>query len=130
MALPGFRRRFVVTSGEGWVRSAVEDDFHCMIVTIRHSGGVAMAIEPQMERAPWTTCPGAIEQLKATFTGVRLDEFAQRGEKQQNCPHLHDLAVIAAAHAADPQPLVYDIHTADPVDGVVRTELRRDGVPV
>ena len=129
-SLPGYRRRFVVTPGEGWVQSALEDDFHCMAVLIRHDGNVATAIEPQMERAPWTTCPGAVEQLKRTFTGVRLDDFAERGEKQLNCTHLHDLALLAGAHATDSQSLAYDILVSDPIDGLVRTELRRNGTSV
>ena len=129
-SLPGYRRRFVVTPGPGWVQSAMEDDFHCMVVLIRHDGSVATAVEPQMERAPWTTCPGAVEQLKQTFTGVRLDAFPERGEKQQNCTHLHDLALLAGAHAFDTQPLAYDILVSDPIDGLIRTELRRNGTPV
>jgi hypothetical protein len=128
--LPGYRRRFIVTPGLGWVRSALEDDFHCMAVLIRHDGEVATAIEPQMERAPWTTCPGAVEQLKQSFTGVRLDAFAERGDKQQNCTHLHDLALLAGTHALDSQQLVYDILVSDPVDGLIRTELRRNGTSV
>jgi len=129
-SLPGFRRRFIVTPGQGWVQGAVEDDFHCMAVLIRHDGVIATEIEPQMERAPWSTCPGAVEQLKATFTGIRLDAFAQRGEKTRNCTHLHDLALLAAAHADDGERLVYDVLVADPVDGVLRSELRRNGMPV
>lgn len=129
-SLLGYRRRFIITPGEGWVQSALEDDFHCMAVLIRHDGEVATAIEPLMERAPWTTCPGAVEQLKQSFVGVRLDAFAERGEKQQNCTHLHDLAVLGAAHATDRAPLVYDILVSDPIDGALRAELRRDGTPV
>lgn len=128
--LPGFRRRFIVTTGPGWVRSALEDDFHCMAVTIRHDGTVAAALEPEMERAPWNTCPGAVEQLKSTFTGARIDAFGERGDKPQNCTHLHDLAVLAAAHAFDGEPLAYDILVSDPIDGVIRTELRRNGTPI
>lgn len=129
-SLPGYRRRFIVTPGEGRVQSALEDDFHRMAVLLRHDGTTATAIEPLMERAPWTTCPGAVEQLKQTFTGVRLDGFAERGEKQQNCTHLHDLAMLAAAHASDSEPLIYDILVSDPIDGVIRTELRRNGAAV
>ena len=81
-----------------------------------------------MIRAPWTTCPGAVAQLERTFTGVALNAFAARGEKRANCTHLHDLALLAAAHAADVEPLVYDVLVADPIDGKRRAELRRDGV--
>jgi hypothetical protein len=108
----------------------VEDDYHCMSVTVRHDGNIATAVEPVLARAPWTTCPGAVEQLKQTFTGVALKAFAARGEKQANCTHLHDLAVLAAAHAFDSAPLVYDILVSDPVDGQCRAELRRNGATV
>lgn len=125
--LPGFRRRFRITPGAGRVRSEVEDDFHCMGVTVHHDGTVATAVEPVMLRAPWTTCPGAVLQLKQTFVDIELDKFTNVGEKQKNCTHLHDLALLAAAHAFDSAPLVYDILVSDPVDGQRRAELRRDG---
>ncbi|PPE71881.1 hypothetical protein C3942_21440 [Solimonas fluminis] len=128
--LPGFRRRFRVTPGRGWVRSEVEDDYHHMTVILRHEAGVVTEVEPIMHRAPWTTCPGAPAQLRQTFTGVALEDFALRGEKTANCTHLHDLAVLAAAHAQDRAPLVYDILVSDPVEGRRRVELRRDGEPL
>ncbi|TGD70170.1 DUF2889 domain-containing protein, partial [Mangrovimicrobium sediminis] len=99
--LPGFRRRFRVTPAPGRVLSEVEDDFHCMGVCIEHDQGVATRIEPQMHRAPWNTCPGAEQQLVATFTGQPLDGFARRGGKTSNCTHLYDLAELGAAHAQD-----------------------------
>ena len=128
--LPGYRRRLRVTPAPGWVRSELEDDFHCMAVTLRHEGGVVTRVEPEQERAPWTTCPGALAQLVATFEGVELAAFAARGEKPANCTHLHDLALLAAAHAGDAEPLVYDLLASDPIDGRRRLELRRQGAPM
>lgn len=127
---PRFWRRFIVTPSHGKVVAEVEDDFHCMRVTLQHDGKVATAIKGEMIRAPWTTCPGAPVQLEKTFTGVALDAFAARGEKQANCTHLHDLATMAAAHARDTAPLVYDILVSDPVDGRREAELRRNGAPL
>jgi hypothetical protein len=114
-----------VTPGDGWVRSEVEDDYHWMQVLVRHDGGIATAIEATMPRYPWSTCPGAIAELERTFTHVPLTGFGQRGSKESNCTHLHDLAVLAAAHAADAKPLVYDILVSDPIDGERQAELRR-----
>jgi hypothetical protein len=116
------------------VRSELEDDFHCMSVTIIHDGKVATAIEPVMTRAPWTTCPGAVAMLQQTFVGVALEAFAERGEKRTNCTHLHDLAMLGAAHVfdlpLDSGPLIYDILVSDPIDGKRRAELRRNGATV
>ena len=128
--LPGFRRRFIVTPTSDRVSSEVEDDYHCMGVTIHHDGKVARRVESVMQRSPWTTCPGAVAQLEQTFTGVPLDGFVARGEKRANCTHLHDLAVLAAAHASDSDPLIYDILVSDPVEGRRRVELRRNGTCV
>ncbi len=128
--LPGFRRRFRITPGAGSVCCDVEDDYHCMSVVIRHDGAVATSVEPQMHRAPWTTCPGAEMKLRETFTGVSLREFSDRGEKTDNCTHLYDLAMLAANHALDDHPTVYDILVSDPIDGRRRAELRRDGKTV
>jgi hypothetical protein len=124
---PRFWRRFVVTPAAGKVVSEVEDDYHCMRVTIQHDSKIATAIKGEMIRAPWTTCPGAPVQLEQTFNGVALDAFVARGQKQANCTHLHDLATLAAAHAHDEAPIVYDILVGDPVDGQREAELRRNG---
>ena len=126
-ALPGYRRRFVVTPSADYVRAELEDDYHCMSVTVRHARGVAIAIEPVMHRAPWTTCPGAEAKLVETFMGAPLAEFAARGDKIYNCTHLYDLATLAAAHAGDARPAIYDVLTSDPIRGLSRAELRRDG---
>lgn len=129
--LPGYRRRFRVTPGEGWIRSELEDDYHHMRVALRHADGVITAVEPEMVRAPWTTCPGALARLQQTFTGTALAEAPARiSEKATNCTHLHDLAVLAAAHAGDRTALTYDILAEDPVAGRRRIELRRNGEPV
>jgi hypothetical protein len=126
--LPGFRRRFRVTPARDRVRAEVEDDYHHMVVVVHHQSGIATAIEPTMVRAPWTTCPGAIEQLRRTFTQIPLSAFAARGERPTNCTHLHDLAMLAAAHADDAAQLVYDVLVSDPVEGRRYAELRRNGV--
>jgi hypothetical protein len=125
--LPGFRRRFRVTPGVGWVRSEVEDDFHHMTVSVHHDGALATSLQPVIHRAPWTTCPGAVAELERTFSSVALKDFPARGEKQANCTHLHDLALLAAAHAGDPTPTVFDILVSDPIDGKRRAEVRRNG---
>lgn len=124
---PGFRRRFRITPAHNAVQAEVEDDFHCMSVIVRHEDGMATEIVADMRRAPWTTCPGAMERLRQTFSGIPLAEFARRGEKQQNCTHLYDLAILAAAHAMDSSSLVYDILVSDPADGRRVAEIRRDG---
>ena len=126
-ALPGFRRRFVVTPGPDAVVSAVEDDYHCMAVRLRHDGVSVVEVEALMDRAPWTTCPGAMAVLQQTFVGATLAEAAALGRKTDNCTHLYDLAVLAAAHAGDTAPLTYDIVVCDPVDRLVAAEIRREG---
>jgi hypothetical protein len=124
---PKFWRRFVVTPRADSVTAAVEDDWHCMAVTLHHDGTTITKVEPVMDRAPWTTCPGAPAVLAATFTGTALNEVAKRGMKQANCTHLHDLALLAAAHAGDARPSTFDLLTSDPVDGAVVAELRCRG---
>lgn len=126
--LPGFRRRFLVTPTAGHVTAAVEDDYHCMAVTLRHDGTTISAVEPVMDRAPWSTCPGAPTIVEATFAGVALADVVRRGDKPINCTHLHDLALLAAAHAGDAAPTRYDILVTDPVDGLWIAAIRRDGV--
>jgi len=123
----GFRRRFRVCPQPNCVIASVEDDIHCMQVRIEHDGTHAIEVTAEQKRAPWTTCPGAIKKLIDTFDGVELAAFARRREKHQNCTHLYDLALLAAAHAHDTQVLEYDIYVTDPSNGVRKAEIWKDG---
>jgi hypothetical protein len=124
---PGFRRRILVLVRSGAVAAMLEDDIHCLAVTLRHAAGRVTAIEPQFVRAPWDTCPGAMAKLQETFVGRPLAEVTARLDKKANCTHLHDMAVLAAAHAGTPGEVQYDILATDPVAGARSLELWRDG---
>lgn len=124
---PGFRRRIVVAAQAGAVAAMLEDDIHCLAVTLRHDGVRVTGIETLFERAPWSTCPGAVAKLTETFAGQRLADVTARRDKKQNCTHLHDMAVLAAAHAADRGETVFDILATDAVDDTRSLELRRNG---
>jgi hypothetical protein len=83
---PGFRRRFRITPTPGSVCSEVEDDFHHMRVTIAHDGVVARTVKASLLRAPWSTCPEAVDKCEQTFTGVELLGFPARRDKAFNRP--------------------------------------------
>jgi hypothetical protein len=125
--LPGYRRRIRVEPRDGAVLAMLEDDLHCMAVTLHHADGVVIAVDPVMERVPWTTCPGARDKLIETFSGQPLAEVTARRAKRANCTHLHDLACFAAAHAGDHRSTTYDVLISDPRDEERLLELRRDG---
>jgi len=102
-----------------------------MKVTLVHDTVTANAVKAVLVRAPWSTCPGAVETCERTFAGLALDAFAsRRPDKTSNCTHLYDLALLGAAHAFDTAPLVYDIFVSDPVDGNRDAWIYRDGVAV
>jgi hypothetical protein len=132
--LPGFRRRIAIVPRDGSITAALEDDYHAMAVTLEHDGSTVSAVRSEVDRAPWTTCPGAPAVLAETFTGLALSDVAARGARHTNCTHLHDLALLAAAHAHDAAPMAYEVLVADAgvkaFGGEVHAEIRRDGVPV
>lgn len=125
--LPGYRRRFEIVPLPGQVSCALEDDYHCMQVSIRHDNRTALAVRAEMIRAPWSTCPGAIKTCESTFTGIALEAFPGLGDKTSSCTHLYDLALLAAAHALGSDPVSYDIVVSDPVDGVRQAGIWRNG---
>ena len=128
--VPGYRRTTRVVPGNNAVAAMMEDDMHCMAVVLRHDGRQVTAIEPNQARAPWTTCPGAEAELVSTFTGCPLGEVSVWRERLRNCTHLHDLAVLAAAHMQSTAPVRYEMFVSDPDDGRRELEIRRDGVAV
>lgn len=126
----GYRRRILIEPGQGVVTAELEDDYHRMVVSLTHEDGVVTKVASEMKRSPWTMCPGAMDQLAATFTGVPLAGFAKRGEKTANCTHLHDLALFAAAHADETAPISYDILVTDAVEDTREASLARNGRPM
>lgn len=128
--VPGYRRRIIVAPQQGSCTAALEDDYHAMAVTLLHDGTTITGLTSDMARVPWSTCPGAAEVIERAFVGVALEAVVARGEKRLNCTHLYDLTLLAAAHALDGPATVYDIAASDPVDDVVRAEIRRNGTSV
>lgn len=129
--VPGYRRLIRIEPGRGRATAALEDDFHRMVVAIEHDGTRITAVEARTDRAPWTTCGGAEEVLRGSFTGLALTGAAGLGsQKRANCTHLYDLAVLAAAHALDSTATVYEVNVSDPVAGRVQAEVLRNAEPV
>jgi hypothetical protein len=129
-SISGYRRRILIEPAPGRVTAELEDDYHRMVVTLFHRDGVVTDIESDMKRWPWTTCPGAMAQLRNTFLGQALADFVSRGQRTANCTHLHDLALFGAAHADEEAPVAYDIFVSDAVDGARRATLQRNEIPV
>ena len=128
----GYRRRILIEPAAGQVTAELEDDYHRMVVTLFHRDGVVTRVDCAMKRSPWTGCPGAMQRLQETFTGVALIDVSRRGEKSTNCTHLHDLALFAAAHAKEKKAVAYDMHCSVSDDGTLggrrKARLRRNGI--
>lgn len=125
--LPGYRRRIVIDPAPGMVTAELEDDYHRMVVTLAHEGGMITGVSSEMKRGPWTTCEGARTVLVDTFTGKRLDDPSVKRMKALNCTHLYDLATFCAGHAGESARVTYEVFTSDPVEGRFVTRLYRDG---
>jgi hypothetical protein len=123
---PGYRRRIRLIPAPDAILALLEDDIHSMAVRLGHDGTRVLAVEPLLDRMPWTTCPGAAAVLVETFTGLPLVEVTARRARKANCTHLHDLAVLGAAHAHDPEETCFDIAVSDPIAGRRELTLRRD----
>ncbi|MEE2732011.1 MAG: hypothetical protein VYA55_14435 [Pseudomonadota bacterium] len=126
MSARGFWRRIRLTPAPGVIQADVEDDFHCMSVVLHHAQGTATEIVADLQRAPWSTCPGAPAELVKTFKGQALSEFPAVGQKHTHCTHLYDLALLAARHAGDDAPTIYDIQVSDPENEHRHAEIKRN----
>lgn len=123
----GYRRRILIEPAPGRVVAELEDDYHRMVVTLDHVDGIVTHVGSEMKRGPWTSCPGAMEQLEKTFIGVAFDDFVARGDKTLNCTHLYDLGLFAAAHADESAAVAYEVFVTDGVNGRRDARLWRDG---
>lgn len=124
---PGVWRRIVLQPGPGWIGAVLEDDMHRMNLRLHHDGAHVTGVSAETLRAPWSACPGAGGFLAGELTGAALAEVAAR-DPSVHCTHLFDLAVLAAAHAADTAPTRFDLRVADRVDERTTATLDVDGV--
>jgi hypothetical protein len=97
-----FERTITASATAGHASASVIDEFHHFEVNILHDGRLVTGISGAAHRVPWTTCPGAINQL-SVFVGVSLSPTlggASYGiDASEQCTHLLDLAKLAVAHA-------------------------------
>jgi hypothetical protein len=123
-----YHRRVVVIVEPGRVRAAMEDESHCMEVTVTHDGAKVTDIQPASPRIPWTSCPDAGAKLNALI-GLPLQRMHETtGEDaKQHCTHLFDLTRLAIARAKAGASVQYDIAVEDRVDDRTRGDLHRNG---
>src|SRR5688572_29147182 len=101
---PGsYRRRVHLVAAERSVTAALEDDFHHFTMRVEHDGTVVTAVRAEALRHPFTTCPGAVDELEH-LTGAPLSPSLIALQKYANvrehCTHLFELTSLAIAHVA------------------------------
>lgn len=129
-----FRRRLHWRATEGLVAVDLEDSNHGFRLQLHHDGKqiVDVAVEPV--RFPFTTCPEAVQSVRKII-GLPLVNMAdtaaalrERLVPGNNCTHMIDLAMLAAAHVDDiGSERLYDIAVADERDGVTQARIDCDG---
>jgi hypothetical protein len=124
---PGLWRRIVLQPGPGYIGGALEDDMHRFHIRIDHADGRIVAVAAKALRHPWSACPGATTFIARELTGELLKDVARR-DPYQHCTHLLDLAVLAAAHADDADPICFDLRVADRMDQRTTASLAENGV--
>lgn len=128
-----FRRRIRLIAAADSVRTALEDGTHSMRLVLRHDGTRIAGFDPEFLRIPVDTCPGAIEPLRkliGTPLATPLRAVLAAHDPRLQCTHLHDLALLAMAHASRRGTRQYDIEVPDEHPGAVWSRVLRDGSEV
>lgn len=125
-----FRRRLHWQATAGQVAVALEDSNHGFRLCLRHDGRRISALEAEPVRYPFTTCPEAVRHAQR-IVGLSLVDVASLREmlpQPDNCTHLIDMSLLAAAHASDVGcERLYDIAVKDERDGVTQARIECDG---
>jgi len=123
----GCRRNQLIVPRPSLVRGDIEDDFHHFWVEIDHDGERVLGMRTGAERWPWATCPAAGNYLAERMTGARLDSLAEVDSALSHCTHMHDLTLLAAAHALDTEPTLLSSFCGDRKEPTRIAELYRNG---
>ncbi|MBL0122964.1 MAG: DUF2889 domain-containing protein [Betaproteobacteria bacterium] len=123
-----FRRRLRLRAGHQQVVVELEDCNHAFRLWLHHDGEKVVSVDAEVKRYPYITCaeaPRALVKLVGAAINGGADGLRPRLPPSDNCTHLHDMALLALAHAAEPDlESVYDISVTDERDSV--TEARID----
>ena len=125
-----YRRRIEIVPGDGVVEAAMEDYIHHFRVRLTHDGTHVTEAGAVGVRVPWSTCPvGAAGLASMAGTALADGAWADRwvDDRRTQCVHTVDLAALAAAHAQDDGPLVYEVHIDLASFVERRARLDRDG---
>lgn len=125
-----YRRRIEVVPLGDVVEAAMEDYIHHFGVRLAHDGERITEATATGVRVPWTTCPvGAAGIAEIAGTPLAEATVVDRwlDDRASQCVHTVDLATVAAAHATDVAPLVYEIGVELAAFTERRAVLRRDG---
>lgn len=129
-----FRRRIRLRADGALVAVELEDGNHGFRLRLGHDGRAVTAIEADAIRHPFGTCAEAVQPL-AHIVGHRLADgvkvLRDRLVPGDQCTHLFDMAMLAAAHAGrGNRQFVYDMAIHDETEAPALAEIRRDGEPV
>ena len=118
----------------GAVTATVLDNYHDMACIVRHDGSRVIAVDGEVRRAPFTTCPAAPEALDE-LVGLPLatgrTDLYGAGRAGRNCTHLFDIAVLAIGMAASGGAARrFDFIVPDETEPGAEIEARVDGAAV
>lgn len=130
-----YRRRLRLRAAKGRIDVELEDSNHAFRLLLLHDGQRVLKVDAETRRHPFVTCAEAVVRLQACV-GAHLHAdgatLRQRLPQGANCTHLHDMALLAFAHAGEPPGFVrlYDIVVNDERDGLTEARVDCDGEPV
>ena len=127
-----FRRRLSWHAMPGRVDVAVEDNNHGFRLSLQHDGERITGLSVDPVRYPFTTCPEAVRNAQQIVGLMLTDVSGMRARLPQpdNCTHMIDMSLFAAAHAGSNDlgvERLYDIAVADERDDVTQARIECDG---
>ncbi|ROR99053.1 DUF2889 family protein [Sinobacterium caligoides] len=111
-----YRRRIRLIANEGTVVAELEDIAHGFRVRLEHDGERVTRLLPEVIRAPFSTCTGAVEPLQSLLgvsIGSRAVEVVKQSDIASQCTHLFDLATLAIVHCRRGGERLWDLTVAD-----------------
>lgn len=130
-----YRRRLRLRVAKRRVDVELEDSNHGFCLHLLHDRQRVLKADAEVIRHPFITCVEAAERLQPLVgIDLQIDSAALRQRLPQgaNCTHLHDMALLALAHAGEPPGFVrlYDISVDDERAGLTAMRIDCDGEPV